>query len=154
MLAGEPLRRRFAIDVRAGAPPAQVFPLLCPVREHDWIEGWSAQIVFSRSGVAEAGCVFRTGSVTCVVHDYVPPQRIGFTLFEAERWVELLVIDLLPIDEGTRMTWVREATALSVEGATALDARFLAYPDRHRWLERALAHYLATGRRIPRPAEG
>jgi hypothetical protein len=42
------------------APPEAVFPLLCPVREADWIEGWDPLLVVSDSGVAERDCVFVT----------------------------------------------------------------------------------------------
>ena len=28
------------------ATPAGVFPLLCPVREYEWIEPWSCDMVF------------------------------------------------------------------------------------------------------------
>jgi hypothetical protein len=42
--------------------PAAVFPLLCPVREADWIEGWDPTLVVSRSGVAEPDCVFMTAA--------------------------------------------------------------------------------------------
>jgi hypothetical protein len=42
------------------APPAKVFPLLCPVRETEWAEGWLPDLVISSSGVAERDCVFIT----------------------------------------------------------------------------------------------
>lgn len=42
------------------AGPAAVFPLLCPVREADWIEGWDPLVVITGSGVAEPDCVFVT----------------------------------------------------------------------------------------------
>ena len=42
------------------ASPELVFPLLCPVREADWIEGWDPLLVVSRSGIAEHDCVFVT----------------------------------------------------------------------------------------------
>jgi hypothetical protein len=45
---------------RLVAPPAKVFPLLCPVREADWIAGWHPLQVFSYTGVAEPDCVFVT----------------------------------------------------------------------------------------------
>jgi hypothetical protein len=41
-------------------PPEAVFPLLCPVREADWIQGWDPLLVVSRSGIAEPDCVFTT----------------------------------------------------------------------------------------------
>lgn len=44
------------------ADPDAVFPLLCPVREADWIEGWDPFLVVSSSGVAEPDCVFTTSA--------------------------------------------------------------------------------------------
>jgi hypothetical protein len=44
------------------AEPAAVFPLLCPVREADWIQGWDPPLVVSASGVAEPDCVFITSA--------------------------------------------------------------------------------------------
>jgi len=38
----------------------RVFPLLCPVRELDWVRGWPLEKVFTESGVAEKDCVFLT----------------------------------------------------------------------------------------------
>lgn len=43
--------------------PADVFPLLCPVREADWIRGWDPLLVVSSSGVAERDCAFVTASL-------------------------------------------------------------------------------------------
>lgn len=45
---------------RLVAEPADVFPLLCPVREADWIVGWDPAFVISSSGFAEPDCVFAT----------------------------------------------------------------------------------------------
>lgn len=42
--------------------PETVLPLLCPVREADWIQGWDPVLVVSRSGVAESDCVFTTSA--------------------------------------------------------------------------------------------
>jgi hypothetical protein len=45
----------------------RVFPLLCPVREEEWLDGWRDhyELIYSESGLAEDGCVFRT----------MPPER-------------------------------------------------------------------------------
>jgi hypothetical protein len=45
---------------RLVAHPGVVFPLLCPVREVDWIDGWKPLFVVSNSGVAERDCIFVT----------------------------------------------------------------------------------------------
>ena len=39
-----------------------MFPLLCPVREADWIDGWDPVSVIAQSGVAERDCVFVTAA--------------------------------------------------------------------------------------------
>ncbi len=37
------------------APPEKVMPLLCPVMEAEWIDGWDPVLVLSDSGVVEPG---------------------------------------------------------------------------------------------------
>jgi hypothetical protein len=57
-----PNRVRHSYIQRLVGDPSAVFPLLCPVREAEWIEGWDPIAVWSRSGVAEADCVFTTAA--------------------------------------------------------------------------------------------
>jgi hypothetical protein len=47
---------------RLVAPPERVLPLLCPVRESDWIEGWDPKVVLTHSGIVERDCVFVTAA--------------------------------------------------------------------------------------------
>ncbi len=37
-----------------------VFPLYCPVREADYLDGWSYKMIWSKSGLIEKDCVFTT----------------------------------------------------------------------------------------------
>jgi hypothetical protein len=62
MKPGESGRIVRSYTQRIEARAETVFPLLCPVREGEWLEGWNDQVemVHSDSGVAEEGCVFRT----------------------------------------------------------------------------------------------
>jgi hypothetical protein len=48
------------------APPADVFPLLCPVRECEWIEPWSCDMIFSGE---------RPGRKQCRLQDRIFPPR-------------------------------------------------------------------------------
>jgi hypothetical protein len=50
---GSAVVREYTQSIRG--TPDGVFPLLCPVREGDWLEGWSdhCRLVHSVSGVAE-----------------------------------------------------------------------------------------------------
>jgi hypothetical protein len=52
--------RRYTQNLNA--PPDQVFPLLCPVREAEWVNGWHPRLVISHSGIAETDCVFITAA--------------------------------------------------------------------------------------------
>ena len=47
---------------RLDAEPDQVFPLLCPVRESEWVNGWHPRLVATHSGLAELDCVFVTAA--------------------------------------------------------------------------------------------
>ena len=58
----KPKRVRRTYVQRLISGPADVFPLLCPVRESDWIGSWDPLLVISESGFAESDCVFITAS--------------------------------------------------------------------------------------------
>lgn len=83
----EPFRGRRATlrsRMRLDASPERIFPLLCPVREYDWIPTWSCDMIYSESGVAENDCVFATRlpgrgpRESWVVVRYEPPLAIEF----------------------------------------------------------------------------
>jgi len=42
------------------AIPEKVFPLLCPAREAEWLDGWQYAMIYSDSGLIEEGAVFST----------------------------------------------------------------------------------------------
>jgi hypothetical protein len=113
------MHRTASRAMRVAAPPADVFPLLCPVRERDWIPGWEADVLHSRSGVAELGCVFVTrpgeGRVAWVVTRYEPPRAIAFAIFPGDR-LETLLVELEPAGEGTELLWSRAYTGLEPAG--------------------------------------
>jgi len=52
------VRRSYCQTINA--EPKKVFPLLCPVREAEWLEGWKYNLIYSKTGFAEEGCVFST----------------------------------------------------------------------------------------------
>jgi hypothetical protein len=142
----------FDSSILAPAPPERVFPLLCPVREYDWIATWRCELVYSTTGVASPDCIFRTGSpgeepMTWVVSRYEPPRRIEFTCFVPDRFVMRLDIALEPVDaDATRLHWSRRFFSLGPEGDRALEGRTeAAERARMQRLESELSHYLRTG---------
>lgn len=47
-------------QAKVAGSPDEVFPLLCPVREYDWIPDWRCELIYSRTGVVENNCIFIT----------------------------------------------------------------------------------------------
>jgi hypothetical protein len=58
----EPFRVTRTYVQKLQASPEEVFPLLCPVRETEWVDGWDPLVVYSRCGLAEPDSVFLTGN--------------------------------------------------------------------------------------------
>ena len=78
MIIRTPCRVRHTFTQRLDAPVADVFPLLCPVREVEWVAGWAPRLVIAESGVAERDCVFvmpdAAGEATWVVTEHEPAE--------------------------------------------------------------------------------
>jgi hypothetical protein len=58
-----PVRKVFSYKQTINAEPETIFPLLCPVREAEWLEGWTYKMIYSSSGIAEKGAIFSTSNV-------------------------------------------------------------------------------------------
>ncbi|MDD1728195.1 MAG: hypothetical protein LUQ50_03885 [Methanospirillum sp.] len=144
------------------SPKDQVFPLLCPERECDWVDGWEYDMIHSKSGYAEPGCIFRSrlpyeGECVWIMTDYVPDQYIkiikicpGLFLLE---WSFNLKEHSVREDDvetsRTDLTMMYTMTGLSSEGnefvATAIDQTV---PPMMDWLEKSLNHYLITKHKL------
>jgi hypothetical protein len=88
------------------APPETVFPLLCPVREADWVPGWQYRLIYSKSGFAELGCVFITEEnhreTTWIVTEYDPAAfRIAFVWVDPGTMTAQIRIQLEPAPAAT-----------------------------------------------------
>jgi len=138
------------------APPEKVFPLLCPVREADWVPGWQYRMIYSQSGVAELGCVFTTpnddGSETIwLVTEYDPPAfRIAFAWFTAGLVVAQINIQL----HGKSLKQTTAHIRYTYVGLSEEGNRIVERHDR-RWFEHkmrsweaAINYYLQTGKKI------
>ena len=138
------------------ADPGQVFPLLCPVREYEWIEIWQCRMIYSDSGFAENNCIFETdfphngGPETWVVSHYEKDRGIGFVRFTPGEKIIKLDIGLSPTGaDGTRLLWRKTHTGLSPAGnqvVTAIAGNFEFESER---IARMLNHYLKTGKMLP-----
>ena len=145
-----PTRVIRSYDQRLIAPPERVFPLLCPVREADWIEGWDPLLVLSETGVAEPDCVFatenQTGRSVWYVTRHEPPYDLEMIFVNPALTACKLTIRLRESDGGCIATVTYAHTSLCPEG-DAFVATFTEPNYRARMVdwETRLNHYLRTG---------
>jgi hypothetical protein len=152
MTAFNPIRVTRSYTMTADAPPAEVFPLLCPVREYEWIEPWSCDIIFSESGLAENHAVFRTrfpaqgGEETWIVCRYEKDRAIAFIRLVPGFKINRLDIDLTAASDRTVLVWTHTYTGLSEPGNQWIrDLTDEAFRSEKAALGKMLNHYLKTG---------
>jgi hypothetical protein len=121
------------------ATPAEVFPLLCPVRETDWVPGWQYRMIHSRSG----------SETIWMVTEYDPAGlRIAFVWVNPGLVAARIGISLVGNSQGTtnaRIGYVY--TGLSEAGNREVE-RYNQDWFGHKmqsW-EKAINHYLKTGK--------
>jgi hypothetical protein len=133
--------------------PEQVFPLLCPVREYDWLPGWSCTMHYSGSGVAEKDAVFTTvepfrQQTKWTTISYEPNRFIEYLIVSGQSAVVRLSISLEAGDAAsTDLTWRMLFTSTSRLGGQILRRRFSVDGYRRMLASRKseLDHYLSTG---------
>jgi hypothetical protein len=135
---------------RLVAEPARVFPLLCPVREADWIEGWDPLEVFSESGVAERDCVFVTQAsphhAVWYISRHEAPSFVEMLKITPEVTACKLTIELRAVSSGSEAIVTYMHTSLGPRG----DDFVASFTEEHYtnfmqdW-ERRLNHFLVHG---------
>lgn len=156
MKIADPVRVRRTYRQHLDAPPDRVFPLLCPVREADWVPGWDPSLVFSTSGVAEDDCVFimpdddTDDAIWVITRHDAAAHVVAFVKVTPGHTVSRIEITLASdAPERTVATVTYQYTALSDAGeAFVRDFTEAAYVDFMQQWERQLNHYLRTGRML------
>ncbi len=147
-----PVRVRREYTQQLVAPPATVFPMLCPVREVEWVSDWDPYSVFSVSGVAEPDCVFVTRAEgvesiwVITLHD---PDAHRVEMIKVTPGMTAAKLEFALEADGeqaSRMHVAYTHTALSQPGR-----KVVADFDEEHWLEfmqkmeSELNHYLGMG---------
>jgi hypothetical protein len=142
------------------APPDVVFPLLCPVRETEWLDGWEYTMIYSVSGLVEEGAVFTTSNpgeedtvwiVTC--HDR-GARLVEFARFTPGSKTCVLRIAVAPCGDARSHVDV----SYTYTSTTPLGNAFLdgwteqAFLGAVVFWEQSMNHFLKTGDRLGRPA--
>jgi hypothetical protein len=158
MRVEKPNRVSRSFTQHLSAPPGEVFPLLCPVREAEWVNDWRPRLVLSDSGFAEPDCLFITPGIPedalwlMTVHD---PKALCLEIIKIIPGVVVGKISVTLAAEGdngctSEITYAY--TSLSEHGDRALeeftDAHFRGFME--AW-EKELNHFLSTGAKLETP---
>jgi hypothetical protein len=143
------------------APPERVFPLLCPVREGEWLDGWRGicAMVHSDSGVAEEGCVFRTN----------PPGSPETIWMITKHDAGARAVEFFRVTTGITATHLTIRVHPAPDDASAVEITYTFTPlgdEGRRWIaehhseeafrsdmafwEASMNHWLATGETLRR----
>lgn len=138
-----------------GAEPSKVFPLMCPVREADWIVDWDPVVVLTESGIAELDCVFLTEAGPSESIWYITRYEPGSNFIEMIKITPTvtackLSIQLREVERGSEATVTYSHTSLGPEGDKSV-AKFTEdyYRQFMREWEAQVNHYLSTGTALP-----
>ncbi|MCH8942132.1 MAG: hypothetical protein IIA48_06815 [Bacteroidetes bacterium] len=133
------------------AIPSIVFPLLCPNREVDWVNGWLPDEIISNSGLAELDCIFTTtndeGKAFWIITKYEPEEfRMEIVKIVPESFVTNIRIKLNENENGSDLIVTYQITSLGKKG----DKKVKGFTEKHykdfmeAW-ERELNFFLITG---------
>lgn len=151
MRIAKPSRASHTYRQRFKAPPDQVFPLLCPVRETEWADGWLPELVISSSGVAERDCVFITSDKLGRGFWYITrhePEKLFVEMLKIVPGVTACRLEIQLCKDGAQC--VADVTYTHTSLGPAGDEFVLEFTAEyyqkfmHDW-EKALNYFLTTG---------
>ena len=135
--------------------PDVIFPLLCPVKEKEWLDGWDCNMIYSESGVAEPGAVFCTShqgekDTVWIIskHDQLK-KAVQFARVTPDSKASLLYIFVLPKDESSSFVDITYTyTAISKSGNKSID-EFTeeAFLKMIKFWEDSMNYYLENGKK-------
>lgn len=140
------------------ATPEKVFPLLCPVREAEWLDGWRYQMIYSSSGLVEDGAVFSTpgsgeeNTVWIVTKHDPKAYRVDFARFTPHSRTCVLRITVKSKDRNSSYVDISYTyTGITPAGNDFVD-RFSeeTFLEAVTFWERSMNHFLETGERLTR----
>jgi len=139
------------------AIPKTIFPLLCPVREAEWLDDWDYKTVYSVSGVAELNSVWTTSywkdnEQTWIItkHD-ANTNEVQFARFVPGFVVSVLDIKVLPKDENSSYVDITYTyTGLSDDGNNFLENDFTEefFQKNMKTWEDSMNYFLQTGKML------
>jgi hypothetical protein len=150
------LRKVFTYRQTINALPETIFPLLCPERETEWLDGWTYNMIYSKSGIAEPGALFSTSgegeedTVWIITrHDSVE-KIVEFARFTPRNRACLLTIKIEPIDNTKSYVNIK----YSYTGLTAAGNNYIneyseeQFENNMRHWEDSMNYFIKTGKML------
>ncbi|MEI7810792.1 MAG: hypothetical protein WCJ01_00040 [Ignavibacteria bacterium] len=148
------IKRTFTQKINS--TPDKIFPLLCPEREKDWLDGWSYDMIYSESGFAENGAIFKTRygetvDTIWIVTKY--DKELGIIEFVRMTW------DVVVVNISFRLEAVNDTvtdihveyifTSITEKGNEFIEGsssrQFL---EMMKWWEKSLNYFIMTGNKL------
>ena len=138
------------------ATPEKVFPLLCPVREAEWLDGWRYDMIYSESGLVEEGAVFCTpdegeeDTVWIVTRHDPRTYRVDFARFTHGSRTCMLKIVVKAKDENSSYVDIAYTYTSIMPAGNAFIDKFTeaAFLEAVTFWEESMNYYLETGKRL------
>jgi hypothetical protein len=148
------IQKRFCYTQANYGSLNEVFPLLCPVREKDWIDGWEYEMIYSESGFAEKDCVFSTpyrDNIKTIwqITQYDPINyMIEFVRFTPNENIVKININLESDGANrTKSNISYQYTVLNQNQNSNIEEKlFKKFNSDMKYWENAINHYLETGK--------
>ncbi len=148
-------RKQFKYQQHHTASSKKVFPLLCPEREKEWLDGWNYTMIYSDSGLIEQDCIFQTShnnkNTTWIVTKYDQTQKsIEFFQVTPQENIVKINIDLEDLKDGTCYSKIiYQYTAMNPMQADFIENHMQEFFTLNmQWWEKAINHFLSTGQML------
>jgi hypothetical protein len=137
------------------ASPERIFPLICPIREAEWSDGWIGKVVYAASGYAEQDGVYATehgekdDTIWVVTRRDASKHEIEFVYFVPGARVARLTFAIKSIGNGKSNVFIRYTnTGLTETGNRQIAERFDGTNFKERMVEwqEAMNYFLETGK--------
>ena len=140
-------------------PPEVIFPLLCPQREKEWLDGWDSTMIFSLTDLAEQDCIFTTphqgeqDTVWIITHYDPVDYKLEFVRHTPGLVVVKINIQVRPKGiNSSEVDIAYQYTSLSPEQNQYLKNQLdHDFQENMQWWEKAVNHYISTGRKMRQP---
>lgn len=133
-----------------------VFPLLCPVLEREWIDGWDCNMIYTKSGYIEEDCVFTTTqhgnreTVWHVTHYNKENYTLEFLRVTPNENTVRIKIHLEELEHLKTKVHIYYLYTLLKRSNTAVKFKDIeqSFFNSMYWWEKAINYYLKTGLKL------